>query len=230
MSAQIIYQTKSLTKTYDDDGAPVDVLRGIDIEVAAGESVGVAGPSGAGKSTLVHILGFMDPEFSGDVFFDGKNVRSMSASEKSDILKKRVGFLFQFHYLIPELSVSENVRLPLRLLGTAPDDSSCAVRSALESLGIGDKQKAYPHELSGGQKQRVALARALVKKPRILFCDEPTGNLDTSSGEAVKRLLAEKQEELGFTLFLVTHNESLFGITRKRFEMLDGRLSPVKVS
>ncbi|MDI6756483.1 MAG: ABC transporter ATP-binding protein [Endomicrobiia bacterium] len=227
MTPQIIYRTKSLAKTYNDDGAPVDVLRGIDIEVAAGESVGVAGPSGAGKSTLVHILGFMDPEFSGDVFFDGKSVRSMSETEKSDILKKRVGFLFQFHYLIPELSVAENVALPLRILGL-PD--SGAVGSTMESLGIGDKFNAYPHELSGGQKQRVALARALVKKPRILFCDEPTGNLDTSSGEAVKRLLAEKQEEFGFTLFLVTHNESLFGITRKRFEMLDGRLSPVKAS
>ena len=221
MAAQTIFSAKSLSKTYHDDGTPVEVLRGIDMEVSAGESVGVSGPSGAGKSTLLHIMGFMDSDFGGDLFFDGRDVRSMSERQKSDVLKLRVGFLFQFHYLIPELSVYENVALPLRLLG---EEDGARVSSTLESLGIGDKSRSYPHELSGGQKQRAALARALVKNPRILFCDEPTGNLDTASGESVKKLLADKQAELGFTLFLVTHNKSLCEIAHRRIEMLDGRL------
>lgn len=218
-----LYEIKNLSKTYYDDGVPVTVLRGVELEISKGDSIGIMGPSGAGKSTLLHILGLMDSAYGGEIRYKGTSLSEISDREKSDILRRDIGFLFQFHYLISELSVFENVALPLRLLGTFDEKK---IDETMRSLDIYNKKRSYPHELSGGEKQRVALARALVKEPEVLFCDEPTGNLDTPNGEVVKNLLRERHAEKNFTLFIVTHNPELCSIADKKIHMVDGRIVP----
>lgn len=216
-----LYEIKNLSKTYYDDGVPVSVLKGVDMTIESGESVAIMGPSGAGKSTLLHIIGLIDSEYDGELLLFGSDVAKLSSSERSLLLREKVGFLFQFHYLISELTVFENVALPLRLLNRFNPQK---VKDTLYSLGIQTKDNLYPHELSGGEKQRVALARALVKDPAILFCDEPTGNLDSENGRIVKELLSERQKKDKFTLVIVTHNAELASMTDRIINLIDGRV------
>ncbi len=218
----MLFEINNLSKTYYDDGMPITVLRGITMDIARGEFIGIMGPSGAGKSTFLHILGLMDAVFDGNIKFEGLDITKLDDSEKSGILRKKIGFLFQFHYLINELNVFENVALPLRLIG---DYRAGKIDALLDSLGVVEKKNFYPHELSGGERQRVSLARALIKEPEVLFCDEPTGNLDTANGDIVKNLLHQKFREKKFTMLLVTHNPELCEMADKTIHMLDGRIT-----
>ena len=231
MTEKIIYSARGIKKTYlDEDGRTlIDVLCGVDLEIHGGEVVGIMGPSGSGKSTFLHILGFMDGNFGGDLFFDGKNSRAMSAGEKNFLLRNRIGFLFQHHHLLNELNLLENISLPLRVKGEISSGHyEESLQPLIETLGLRGKERRYPHELSGGEKQKAALARAVVKNPEVVFCDEPTGNLDHSSAESVKKLLGDLHARLGFTLVIVTHNRGLLdGLADRFYEMSDGKIKPM---
>ncbi len=231
MGQKVKYSLHSVKKSYlDEDGKSfINVLRGVELEISEGEIVGIVGPSGSGKSTLLHILGFMDRDFIGDLYFDDKNFHTMSETERNHILRTRIGFLFQYHFLLNELNIWENITLPLRIGGLKTDHKE--IMTLLESLGLAGKEKYYPYELSGGEKQKAALARALVKHPEVMFCDEPTGNLDSASSESIKGLLESLHNERQFTLVIVTHNYGLLkGLADKTYQMKDGKLSGITLN
>ena len=215
-------RTENLNKSYFlNHGAEIKVLRDINLEVGSGETVAIVGPSGAGKSTLLHILGLMDRQTSGKVILDGADLTMSSDREHAEIRRRKIGFLFQLHYLLPDFTVWENVMLPVW------DDKETklgAVGELLERLGLKDRLHHMPSELSGGEQQRVALARALISVPRLLMADEPTGNLDRETGEMVEEIMLGECRSRGITLLLVTHNPELARKAGRTLTMQDGKL------
>jgi putative ABC transport system ATP-binding protein len=210
-----------LTRTYPSGGRELTVLRNITLSVEEGAFVAITGPSGSGKTTLLGLLAGLDAPTSGGVTLDGVKLAALSEDERARLRGERVGFVFQSFQLIPTLTALENVLVPLELLGRS--DASRA-RALLAQVGLAGREHHYPAQLSGGEQQRVALARAFINTPRILFADEPTGNLDAATGATIIALMTELNAEHGTTLVLVTHDEHLAGLARRTIRLADGEI------
>ena len=216
-----VLRAQGLAKTYSGDGIEVLALRGVDLEVEAGEFVAVMGPSGCGKSTLLHLLGGLDRPTAGSIELDGRRVESLSESDWAVLRRRELGFVFQFFNLVGTLTVAENVELPARLVGASAAEARRRREELLERLDVSARADTLPSRLSGGQQQRVAIARALVNRPALLLADEPTGNLDSASAAEVLALLRELKAD-GQTLVLVTHDARVAASADRVLVMRDG--------
>jgi lipoprotein-releasing system ATP-binding protein len=214
----------ALKKSFEHGGRTIDVLRGIDLTLRRGEMVAVVGASGVGKSTLLQVLGTLDLPTSGSIRFDGIDVTKMAPARLADFRNRTIGFVFQFHHLLPEFTAQENCAMPALIAGTARAEAMARAGRLLERVGLDHRRTHRPGELSGGEQQRVALARALIMDPKVLLADEPTGNLDTHTGEEIHRLLVELNREHGMTMLVVTHNADLASRMPRRVRMVDGLL------
>jgi lipoprotein-releasing system ATP-binding protein len=221
---------RSLSKSFTNGGARIDVLRDLDFDLSIGESVAIVGASGIGKSTLLHIVGTLDRPDSGQLLFKGDDVFAYDDLKLARFRNQFVGFVFQFHHLLPEFSAVENAMMPSLINGTSKPKAMQAAEDILVRVGLKDRLHYRVGKLSGGEQQRVALARALVLNPAILLADEPTGNLDKSNSEQVHALLMELNQELSMTLVVVTHNTELASFMSRRVTIVDGRLAPVAES
>ncbi len=210
---------ESLTQTYLSGGKPLTVLKDITLTVTAGECLAVVGPSGSGKSTLLGLLAGLDQPSAGAVSLDGQRMADLSEDERAELRGEKVGFVFQTFQLIPTLTALENVQVPLELRG---EPSTTRAQDLLARVGLADRLGHYPSQLSGGEQQRVALARAFSNRPKILFADEPTGNLDATTGATVIDLMMELNRESGTTLILVTHDPELANRARRTIRLRDG--------
>jgi putative ABC transport system ATP-binding protein len=218
-----ILRAEGVTKSYQRAGASVvEALRDITLSVEAGEFVAVTGASGSGKSTLLTVLSGLDLPEAGTILLDGTEVTRASEQQLADLRNRKIGFVFQDFHLVPSLTAWENVAFPAELAGHS--QAREMARALLQRVGLSERLESFPHQLSGGEKQRVALCRAVINQPAVLFADEPTGNLDSRSGEEVVRLLLELKAETGCTLVLVTHSEVLAGLADRVLVMSDGRL------
>jgi len=223
MTGKPIIQLSGLTKVFHTDDVETHALAGIDLGVSKGEFLSISGPSGCGKSTLLSLLGLLDTPTSGEYFLDGNHVENLSFSERARIRNREIGFIFQSFNLIGDLTVAENVDLPLKYRGMPPHERKDRVAAALEKVDMSHRMKHYPSQLSGGQQQRVAVARALAGDPVTLLADEPTGNLDSKNGEAVMELLTSLHAE-GSTIVMVTHNPEFFDYTQRVVHVIDGKI------
>jgi lipoprotein-releasing system ATP-binding protein len=213
---------RALAKSFRHGGRLIEVLRGLDFELRPGEMASVVGASGVGKSTLLQVLGTLDAPTAGAIFFDGIDVTTMSAARLAEFRNREIGFVFQFHHLLPEFTALENAMMPGLILRLPRSEAADRASAMLRRLGLADRMSHRPGELSGGEQQRVALARALLLHPRLLLADEPTGNLDTKTGREMHDLFFELNRELGTTILIVTHNDELAAKTPRRLRMKDG--------
>ena len=219
-----LLEVLDLCKTYGSGESRVDVLKGISIQLGMGETVALLGASGAGKSTLMHILGALDRPTSGSVRYEGEDVFAKSESQLASFRNRSIGFVFQFHHLLPEFTALENVMMPALINGTSKNEALSAARSILAEVGLGHRVTHKPGELSGGEQQRVAVARALVLQPQLLLADEPTGNLDMKTSDSIHELFEELHRSRGLSIMVVTHNERLAAKTMRQIRLLDGRV------
>ena len=215
---------RGLSKSFENSGARVEILKGVNLELDAGETLAIVGASGIGKSTLLHILGALERPDSGTYFFQGDDVFLFDHVRLSQFRNESVGFVFQFHYLLPEFSTLENAMMPALIKGLGKQKAREAAEAVLVRVGLKDRLKFRVGKLSGGEQQRVALARALVLRPVILLADEPTGNLDERNSEQVHDLLLELNREFGMTLVVVTHNMELASYMSRTTTIVDGKL------
>jgi lipoprotein-releasing system ATP-binding protein len=218
-------EIRNLRKSFELGGRVIEVLRGVDVSIAAGEMVAVLGSSGVGKSTFLHVLGTLDMPTSGAILYDGTDVTRMSAAGLAGFRNRTIGFVFQFHHLLPEFTAEENCAMPAMISGVPRPDALAKGRKLLERVGLSHRLDHRPGELSGGEQQRVALARALIMEPRVLLADEPTGNLDTHTAEEIHGLTVELNRERGMTMVVVTHNADLASRMPRRVTMVDGRIA-----
>jgi putative ABC transport system ATP-binding protein len=219
LSAAAVFQARALTKVYRMGEAEVHALRGVDLEVRAGEFIVLLGPSGSGKSTLLNILGGLDTPTGGSVVFKDKDLSKADEAELTRFRREHVGFVFQFYNLIPSLTARENVAL-VTDISTQPMPAA----EALRWVGLGERLDHFPSQLSGGEQQRVAIARAIVKRPDVLLCDEPTGALDYQTGKLVLEVIARINAELGTTAMVITHNAAISAIADRVLRLGDGRI------
>jgi lipoprotein-releasing system ATP-binding protein len=217
---------RDLSKEYPTRSGPLPVLRGVGFSIEPGESLAVMGPSGSGKSTLLHILGTLDRPTAGSVSLDGIDPFALAEPQLAAFRNRRIGFVFQDHHLLPQCSVLENVLIPTLVSATPPAETEAYARQLLERVGLAGRLDHRPAELSGGERQRVAVARALVLKPALLLADEPTGNLDRKTAQAVGELLLELHRQENTILVVVTHSTDLARLFPRRAEMNDGTLAP----
>jgi len=215
-----------LVKAYPGGEGPVAVLRGLELSVSSGEAVAIVGDSGVGKSTLLHLLGGLDLPDAGTVRFEGREIVTPTATRLAEYRNRSVGFIFQFHHLLPELTALENVEMPFRI-GRRPEDPGIPSRQMLERLGLGHRLSHRPSALSGGEQQRVAIARAVAPGPAVVLADEPTGNLDPGTGAAVFGLLRDLQQERGFALVVATHSGRVARGCDRMLRLTEGRLRPM---
>lgn len=215
-----IIRTENLVKNFTNGEMIQEVLKKINISINQGDFAGIVGPSGSGKTTLLYCLSSLESITNGKVFFNGKNITDYKESEISDIRKTEIGFIFQFYNLVPNLTVYENILLAVVIAKT--DENY--IDKVLESVGMKDFKDYYPNQLSGGMQQRIAIARALVNKPKVIFADEPTGNLDQKNGNEIMTLLKELNTKEKITIVLVTHNEDYLSYCNKTLRLLDGRI------
>lgn len=220
-------RTVGVTKTFQHGERSLDVLRGINLELGAGEIAAVVGASGVGKSTLLHLLGTLDLPSAGQIHFDGVDVTRLSATKLADFRNNHIGFVFQFHHLLPEFTAMENAMMPGLIRRQNRRECEARARQILDRVGLSHRLTHRPGELSGGEQQRVALARALFLKPRLLLADEPTGNLDTRTSREMHGMFFELNRELGMTILLVTHNDELAAQVPRRLRMVDGVIEEV---
>lgn len=218
---------KNIQKNFSMAGKPLQILKGIDLSVNQGEFVVIVGPSGAGKSTLLHILGGLDEPNEGSVTIDGEDVYKLKDADRSRLRNIKVGFVFQFYHLLPELTALENVLLPAMVKANVSKTAGLepAAKDLLGRVGLKERTTHKPQELSGGEQQRVAIARALINGPKIVFCDEPTGNLDSKTGKDIMELLLKLNKEHKQTLVVVTHDDTIAKKADKVMHMLDGKLA-----
>ena len=202
----------------------VEVLKGVDMEISRKEIVSIVGPSGSGKSTLLHILGTLDKADIGEVKMNNIEVSKLSGNKLAEFRNKHIGFVFQFHHLLPEFTALENVSIPGWLAGRKKTEVRQEARRILEMLGLGHRLENKPNQLSGGEQQRVAVARSLINKPEIVFADEPTGNLDTINARELHQLFFDLRKDFGQTFLIVTHNEELAQLSDRVLHMKDGRI------
>ncbi len=218
-------EVSNIGKEYATPRGPLAILSGVNLSLDSGDSAAIMGPSGSGKSTLLYILGALEPPTSGTIKLDGRDPFQLGEKELAAFRNQSIGFIFQDHCLLPQCSVLENVLVPT-LVGPPESGSVERARKLLEHVGLGDRLDHRPAELSGGEKQRVALARALIRKPLLLLCDEPTGNLDQDSADVVAKLLLELHREQRTILIVVTHSAELAGRFAKRYELRHANLHP----
>ncbi len=220
-----VVRLRGLVKAYGDPRSPVQVLRGIDLDVERGSFLCVMGPSGSGKSTLLHLISGLDEPSAGTVELDGRELARLSLRERTLLRRRTVGYVFQFFNLLPNLTVQENVELPLAIAGRRDDEEHAAVPGLLSRFGIDARRAAFPHQLSGGEMQRTSIARALAGRAPLLLCDEPTGNLSQQAGLEVMQALREVCDRDGRTVLLVTHNPRDATFADEVRFLLDGRIS-----
>jgi len=209
---------KDIKKAYGD----LEVLKGVDFEIPKGTITSIVGKSGTGKSTLLHILGSLDTPDSGTVAIDDINIYKLSVNKLAKFRNEKIGFIFQFHHLIPEFTAIENVTIPSLIKGTGKKEANIEAEKLLEYLGLSDRMTHKPNQLSGGEQQRVAVARALINKPKIIFADEPTGNLDTQTSIELHNLITKLKHDFNHTFVIVTHNMELSKLSDRCIEMQDG--------
>ena len=211
-------ELKGITKSFGS----LQVLKGIDLTIGKGEVVSIVGPSGAGKTTLLQIMGTLDKADAGTITIDGTNVSKLKEKELSAFRNRHIGFVFQFHQLLPEFTALENVMIPALIAGTSPKEANRRAQKMLDLLGLADRAGHKPNELSGGEKQRIAVARALINRPSVVFADEPSGSLDTKNKEELHRLFFDLRDKLQQTFVIVTHDEGLATLTDRTIHMVDG--------
>ena len=214
----------NLAKSFPTAGQPLRVLCDVSLELSGGDSVAIVGPSGSGKSTLLQILGTLDHPDSGSVLIDGVNPFTLSENELARFRNQKIGFIFQDHHLLPQLTIVENVLIPALATGKPSDDDLVHAKELIEAVGLADRIGHLPGELSGGERERVAIARAMLMRPSLILADEPTGNLDRKTAQAVSELLIRLQQSSGAILISVTHSDSLAAAMKQRKELVDGRL------
>lgn len=211
---------EGITKSFGS----LQVLKGIDLEITQGEVVSIVGPSGAGKTTLLQIMGTLDSPDAGMINIDGTNVSQMKEKELSAFRNKHIGFVFQFHQLLPEFTALENVMIPAFIAGVPPKEASMRAMEILDFMGLKERASHKPNELSGGEKQRVAVARALINQPAVILADEPSGSLDSHNKEELHQLFFDLRNRFGQTFVIVTHDEALAKITDRTIHMVDGNI------
>ena len=214
-------QIEGITKSFGS----LQVLKGIDLSIHKGEVVSIVGPSGAGKTTLLQIMGTLDKPDVGRIVLNGTDVTRLKEKELSAFRNKEIGFVFQFHQLLPEFTALENVAIPALIQGSSANDANKDAKAMLELLGLADRASHKPAELSGGEKQRVAVARALINHPSVVLADEPSGSLDTKNKEELHQLFFDLRDKLGQTFVIVTHDEGLAAQTDRTIHMLDGKIN-----
>lgn len=220
-----LLELRGLSKTYNTGTSQLEVLRGIDLDLQAGTTTALVGASGAGKSTLLHLLGALDRPTSGTVCFRGENIFDKNDRQLAAFRNRSIGFVFQFHHLLPEFTALENVMMPA-LIGRIPrPEARDTAESLLEDVGLGQRMTHRPGELSGGEQQRVAIARALALEPELLLADEPTGNLDMKTSDGIHAMLTDLQIKKGLTLVIVTHNERLAAAMGTTIHLIDGKVN-----
>ena len=214
-------ERKGITKSFGS----LQVLKGIDLNIEKGEVVSIVGPSGAGKTTLLQIIGTLDKADSGEITINEVDINSLSKARLSDFRNKQIGFVFQFHQLLPEFTALENIMIPAFIAGVSKSDAKRRAEELLQFMGLSDRASHKPNELSGGEKQRVAVARALVNSPAVILADEPSGSLDSKNKEELHQLFFKLRDEFGQTFVIVTHDEHLAAITDRTIHMEDGLLA-----
>ncbi len=219
-----IIEVKQLCKSYRSGAAVLKVLDHIDLKIRQGDFISLMGPSGSGKSTFLNIIGTMDAPDAGEILIAGKDVTHMPENQLAEFRLNHIGFVFQFHYLLPEFSIEENVAMPLMIRGMHKHQALERSREMLDYLGMSDRGHHFPAEISGGEKQRAVIGRALINAPDILLADEPTGNLDQETGERVLELFKKIQKDMNQTFFLVTHNERIARIAEINYLIDKGKL------
>ena len=212
---------EGITKSFGE----LQVLKGIDLEINKGEVISIVGPSGAGKTTLLQIMGTLDQPDTGRIFLNTVEVSRMKEKELSAFRNKHIGFVFQFHQLLPEFTALENVMIPAFIAGTPVSKATKQAKEILHFMGLSDRSEHKPNELSGGEKQRVAVARALINKPAVILADEPSGSLDTHNKEELHQLFFDLRDKLGQTFVIVTHDEGLAALTDRTIHMVDGKIN-----
>ena len=220
--SDIVVNAWDVTKVYKMGEFDVHALRGVSLDIARSEVISIMGPSGSGKSTLMNVLGCLDRPTEGEYLLDGEKVENLSDDQLSSIRNRKVGFVFQSFNLLPRQTALTNVVLPLRYAGVNNQEAHERAMAALEKVGLGDRVKHRPNELSGGQQQRVAIARSLVNDPAVILADEPTGALDSKSGQEIMELLLKMNEEQGTTLIFVTHDPRIAAMTQRTIHLKDG--------
>ncbi len=223
-SASVLYDLKNVGKEFQGPTERLVILRQVDLQVAAGESIAILGASGSGKTTLLHLMGVLDTATRGSIRFQGQDVTGLSEQARARIRNRELGFVFQFHHLLPEFDTLENVAMQAVIGGMPRGKANALAAEALELVGLADRRRQQVTTLSGGERQRVAIARAMLLKPKVLLADEPTGNLDERTGEKVGNLLLQLNRELGTTLIVVTHNHALAEMMNRRLELRSGEL------
>ena len=219
-----LIEVLGVKKTFITEAGPLEVLKGIDFTVSEGETVAITGASGVGKSTLLYILGTLDRPTEGRVLYKGEDVFRYTNAELDSFRNRKIGFVFQFHHLLPEFTALENVMMPALIRGHSIKEIRPKAEELLSSLGLGERLNHRPGELSGGEQQRVAVARALIMSPLVVLADEPTGNLDTKTGEKLFQTIVDLNKSKGTTFVIVTHNESLAKRCNRVIHMIDGRV------
>ena len=217
-------EIRNLGKTYMMDGTRIDALKGVNLDIARGDSLAILGVSGAGKSTLLHILGTLDRPTEGTFLYDGVSIFDWSEKKLAEFRNRKVGFVFQFHHLLPEFTSLENTMMPALIAGLTRSEARRRAEAILDEVGLSERGIHKPGELSGGEQQRVAVARALVMEPEMLLADEPTGNLDTETGSKIHEMLVQLNRTRGITLVVVTHNQSLADRMSRCIGLRDGRI------
>jgi lipoprotein-releasing system ATP-binding protein len=220
-----LLEVQDLHKSYESGDQRLEILTGLSLAVDEGEMVGITGVSGSGKSTLLHLIGGMDRSDRGSIRILDKELSNLTPSDLADFRNKTIGFIFQFHHLLPEFTALENVMMPLLIRGASMPDASAPAEALLSEVGLEKRSHHRPGELSGGEQQRVALARALIGKPRLLLADEPTGNVDPHTGEAIGELFRSLHDKHGLASIIVTHNNRLARICSRVYRLDNGKLN-----